>query len=139
MRPTLCGRGGGAAFAALAVAGVLAWTLPSDAAAQLRKGELRCGWFDNSSPGNASLHDKDGEWNVSVQGGHEAEGDWPPKFTAGQAVRHGSGSYGYGCACLRVDVDATESRITRIHSSNGRPLSICRRDKALKDIENRLR
>ena len=39
--------------------------------------ELRCGWFENSSPSNASLTDRDGEWTISIQGGYEAKGDWP--------------------------------------------------------------
>lgn len=34
------------------------------------KTELRCGWFDNPSPANATLLDGDGEWIIGMQGGH---------------------------------------------------------------------
>jgi hypothetical protein len=130
-------------LSALRVAAVAAFALglgpvvPLEA--QTRRGELRCGWFDNPSAGNSSLFDKDGEWTIAVQGGHQTAGDWPPKFSRGQFVRKGPGSYGYGCACLRVDVDAAENNIVRIFSGNGRPLSVCRRDQALKALEDQLK
>ncbi len=59
----------------------------------------RCGWFDNPSPGNATLTDRQGEWTVAQQGMSSAEGAWPT-FKRAQWVRTGSGSAGYGCACL---------------------------------------
>jgi Protein of unknown function (DUF4087) len=45
--------------------------------------ETRCGWFSNPTPANASLFDRDGEWIIGVQGGYQAEGDWPD-FEPGQ-------------------------------------------------------
>ena len=96
----------------------------------LVKSEMRCGWFSNPTPANASLFDRDGEWIIGVQGGHQAEGDWP-QFSPKQWVetnRH----YGYGCACLRVRVDRSEQQILVIESGQARALSVCRRDPALR-------
>ena len=92
--------------------------------------ETRCGWFDNPTPANASLHDREGEWVVGVQGGHQAEGDWP-SFGPKQWVET-NGHYGYGCACMTVEVDREAHRVLEIRSARARPLSACRRDKALK-------
>ena len=99
------------------------------------KTALRCGGFDNPTPQNASLTDRDGEWIISVQGGHASSGEWPPKFKPSQWVRTNAGSYGYGCACFRVSVDKEASVITHIASAYARPLSACRSDKALKASE----
>jgi len=104
-----------------------------------RARSLRCGWLDNPSPGNASLFDKDGEWTIAVQGGHQANGDWPPTFKPGQWMRRGPGSYGYGCVCLTVEVDEKEMNILDILSGEARPLSACRKDRAIADIEKQLR
>jgi hypothetical protein len=92
--------------------------------------ETRCGWFSNPTPANASLHDRDDEWIIGVQGGHQAEGDWP-SFAPKQWVET-NGHYGHGCACLRVKVERETHRVLVIESARARPLSACRRDKALK-------
>lgn len=96
------------------------------------RSELRCGWFENSSPSNAFLTDKDGEWTVSMQGGHEAKGDWP-KFNKIDWVNTGIGSYGYGCTCLKVISNKEEMEIIEIISANTKALLVCRRDKALRE------
>ncbi len=92
--------------------------------------ETRCGWFDNPTPANASLHDREAEWIVGVQGGHQAAGDWP-EFGPKQWVET-NGHYGYGCACMSVEVDRDSHHVLKILSARARPLSACRRDKALK-------
>ena len=92
--------------------------------------ETRCGWFSNPTPANASLHDRDDEWIISVQGGHQAEGDWL-SFGPKQWVET-NGHYGHGCACLRVRVERETYRVLVIESARARPLSACRRDRALK-------
>jgi hypothetical protein len=92
--------------------------------------ETRCGWFDNPTPANASLHDREDEWIISVQGGYQAEGDWP-SFGPKQWVET-NGHYGYGCACMSVVVDRESHHVVEIKSARARPLSACRRDKALK-------
>src|SRR5258705_12486965 len=68
--------------------------------------ETRCGWFVNPTPGNVWLYDREAEWTIGVQGGHQVDGDWPwPAFKRGQWVRTNAGSYGYGCACLDLRVN----------------------------------
>ena len=118
-----------ATFLLLAIALVNAQPRTSDTAA-LEKSEMRCGWFSNPTPGNASLYDRDGEWIIGVQGGYQAEGDWPA-FSAKQWVETNV-HYGYGCACLRVQVDRATERVIQIESGKARPLSACRRDRALR-------
>jgi hypothetical protein len=110
---------------------------PATAVATAPEGHLRCGWFDNPSPGNATLADRDGEWTVAMQGMFSAKGKWP-SFKAPNWVRTGNGSAGYGCACLRVLEDTGQQRIVRIFSSQVKPLSACRRDNKLKEPENPL-
>ena len=92
-------------------------------------GELLCGWFDNPTPANAWLIDRQGEWLIGVQGGHQASGDWP-RFRSSRWVRR-NGHYGHGCACLRVLTDASTHTVTTILSSWSRPLAICRSDSTL--------
>ncbi len=94
----------------------------------------RCGWFDNPSPGNASLVDAQGEWIIALQGGHQAKGAWPV-FARSQWVRTGTGSHGYGCACLRVQANAESGAVSQIISARARALSTCRADKALAGSE----
>jgi hypothetical protein len=93
--------------------------------------ENRCGWFSNPTPANAWLNDKDGEWLIGVQGGYQAEGDWPD-FSDDKWVKTNV-NYGYGCACLRVKVDYKNKKILEIVSAIAKPLADCRKDKALKD------
>lgn len=97
--------------------------------------ETRCGWFVNPTPGNAWLIDAAGEWIIATQGGEQADGDWP-EFTKSQWVKTNV-NYGYGCACMKVETNKTDDRITRIISSNAKALSACRKDKALKGKEPR--
>lgn len=94
------------------------------------KAETRCGWFSNPTPANASLHDRDDQWIIGSQGGHQAEGDWP-SFGPKQWVET-NGHYGHGCACMTVEVDRKTHYVLEIKSARARPLSACRRDKALK-------
>jgi hypothetical protein len=94
----------------------------------------RCGWFDNPSPGNATLTDRDGEWTVAQQGEHEAKGRWPA-FGAGQSVRIGNGSAAYGCSCITGTFDDENHDVMLIASSRSLPLSVCRRDRALQGKE----
>ena len=93
--------------------------------------ETRCGWFSNPTPGNAWLDDRDGQWIVGTQGGHQAEGDWPD-FKPRQWVKT-NGSYGYGCACVRVRVNHGTREVLEIKSAYARSLASCRKDGALKE------
>lgn len=116
----------------LAMASMPTATAASEAMAAAT--QLRCGWYDNPSPGNASLVDRDGDWLIGQQGGHQASGEWP-RFGTGQWVRTGAGSAGYGCACLRVEIDSDAQEIRAILSSRALPLANCRKDKALRGQE----
>ncbi len=92
--------------------------------------ETRCGWFSNPTPANASLYDRAGEWIIGVQGGYQAEGDWPA-FGPRQWVKTNV-NYGYGCACLRLRVNRETHEVIEIESSRARPLAACRRDRSLR-------
>ena len=92
--------------------------------------ETRCGWFSNPTPANASLYDRKAEWIIGVQGGHQAEGDWP-EFGSRQWVKT-NGHYGYGCACMRVQTNSKTHEVSMIESAQARALSACRKDAALK-------
>ena len=98
--------------------------------------ETRCGWFSNPTPGNAWLYDREGEWTIGVQGGHQSEGDWPD-FKPAQWIRT-NGNYGYGCACLQLRVDKQTHNVLEIKSARARPLTQCRRDAALKKWNRKL-
>jgi hypothetical protein len=95
--------------------------------------ETRCGWLSNPSPGNIWLYDKDGEWTIGVQGGYQVQGDWDwPRFKRRQWVRTNVGSYGYGCACLELQVSRERHEVLEIKSARPRPLASCRQDPSLK-------
>jgi hypothetical protein len=107
----------------------------TSAAAQL---ETRCGWFSNPTPANIWLYDKDGEWTIGVQGGYQVESDWDwPEFKRGQWVET-NGSHGYGCACMRLRVDKESGHVLEIESTRARPLSACRKDRALNKWKGKL-
>lgn len=109
-------------------------TGPARAGQATESAPQRCGWFQNPTPGNAWLTDRDGDWSVGVQGGPQADGD-RPSFTRARWVRV-NGPYGYGCACLRALVEAPgqpEQRVLRIVSASSRPLQACRRDRNLRE------
>ena len=97
-----------------------------------RKAETRCGWWDNPTPQNVSLLDRDGEWIVSIQGGHQADGDGPV-FKDSEWVSTNR-SYGYGCACVDAVFDRRTHQVVRIRSAVARPLGACRSDPALKRV-----
>ena len=120
--------------ASIALFFLLAGTAAADAGKP--QTEMRCGWFSNPSPNNASLTDRDGEWMIAAQGQFDAKGEWP-EFKKSQWVPSGTGSYGYGCACMRVVTDKDEHRITDIVSSTVKPLTACRRDRKLPALKHR--
>jgi len=97
--------------------------------------ELRCGWFSNPTPANAWLIDRNGEWTIGIQGGYQAEGDWP-EIEDSQWVKTNV-HYGYGCACIKATVDRKQERVIKIVSSYGKTLAACRKDAALKKKEPR--
>lgn len=126
-------------FGCLAVVGAIIAAIASSnvkdiaPTVEAAKPEIRCGWFENPTPANAWLIDRDGEWIIAVQGGYQAEGDWPT-FSKKRWVTTNN-NYGYGCACMRVEVDRAEKQIVSIVSSDSKPLSWCRKSKRLKGKE----
>lgn len=112
------------------VLGSVLWTHSALAREALPRPEIRCGWFANPTPGNASLIDRDGEWSIGVQGGHQADGDWP-QFGDAEWVVTNSGFHGYGCACLKLVADRHTHEVARILSARARPLRACRQDATL--------
>lgn len=108
---------------------LVAITLPQLVSAK----ETRCGWFDNPTPGNLSLIDRDGQWIIGTQGGHFIEDDWEsPKFTDEQWIAT-NGHYGYGCACFDIEVDEKQMYVTKIYRTKAKPLAACRKEKGLKE------
>ncbi len=101
-------------------------TVVSNASPKL---ENRCGWFENSTPGNATFTDGDGEWRIAMQGEYQAAGDWP-EFKPSQWVNTNR-SYGYGCACLKVMANQKTHDIETIKSATPHSLATCRNDHAL--------
>jgi hypothetical protein len=99
--------------------------------------ETRCGWWDNPSPSNVSLIDKDGEWLISQQGEYSAKGKFP-KFdfmNEEKFVPTGQGSYGHGCVCLKVATESKGKKILKILSSNIKPVTVCLKDPVLQGKE----
>src|ERR1044071_1701288 len=95
----------------------------------LQKSEMRCGWFSNPTPGNASLHDRDAEWIIGVQGGYQAEGDWP-EFGPKQWIETNVHYVNAG-ACMKIRVNRETQKFIEIESAKPRPLSACRNDRKL--------
>src|SRR6478752_10375534 len=85
---------------------------PTFVEAQTRT-ELRCGWFSNPTPANAWLIDRDGEWTIGIQGGYQAEGDWPDTGKWVETNVH----YGYGCTCVKATFDRKQMRVIKVVSS----------------------
>ena len=112
---------------------IVIWLLSGslEVSGQVRKFETRCGWMDNPTPANYSLYDKDREWIISVQGGYHVEDFSAPDFGK-QWIDYFGRSYGYGCACFQMTVDKENSHALEIRKSYVKPLSVCRKDKALR-------
>jgi hypothetical protein len=93
--------------------------------------EKRCGWLVNPTPGNFELIDRAGAWLLSSQGGYQADGmdDMPDMSVAGWVSTNGS--YGHGCACLKVVTNKRTKEVTRLLASEPLPLSRCKADRTL--------
>lgn len=103
----------------------------SPAAKPLEAAENRCGWLVNPTPGNFELVDRDARWLLSSQGGYQAPGmdDMPDMSVAGWV--EDNGSYGHGCACLKVTTNKRTKQVTRLLASKPLPLARCTGDRAL--------
>lgn len=98
--------------------------------------ERRCGWYLNPTPANLLLADKDGEWWITSQSeavGPDAQGvdEHAPQFDDKEYVKTQPNGRGYGCACLTVETNSAEKRITKVTGGQILPLARCRADKSL--------
>ncbi len=118
------------ALAAFVTLLLLALAPPLATAANAPRPERRCGWFENPTPGNVTLTDRDGSWLIARQGGYQAKGNWP-EFSDAQWVQTNSGHHGYGCACLTMQTDASRHRVLSISHATAQPLAVCRRDRSM--------
>ncbi|MEO1131552.1 MAG: DUF4087 domain-containing protein [Cyanobacteria bacterium J06639_1] len=113
--------------AAAAIAIIIGWVAPVEAS------ELRCGWLHNPTPANWWLDDRDGSWEISVQGGGSARGmENLPDVPERDYVRT-NGNYGYSCACLDVTTTPRFSILT-VRTSESLPLKQCLEDPNLPDV-----
>ncbi len=93
--------------------------------------ERRCGWLENPTPANVYLTDRQGEWVMGEQGGHQAIGlDEVPDLSTGGWVET-NGGYGYGCACVTGTFDARRHQVVRIDRAEAVPLARCTADRTL--------
>jgi hypothetical protein len=93
--------------------------------------ENRCGWWDNSTPGNVDFSDKDGNWTVSMQGGYLAKGNWSPSGEKEST----NGNHGRYCVCLKAEFEKSSEKVVRIHSGKTKKLRDCLRDQLLPGYE----
>jgi len=98
--------------------------------------ERRCGWIVNPTPANWWLNDRDGEWIIGEQGGHQATGVELPDFSNHDWVVTNSGDHGYGCACVTGVYDHKTKQVLRITAVKQRTLRQCKADKALRAPDN---
>lgn len=115
-------------FLRIIIAFILLLSVSMNLFEEAEASEKRCGWFQNPTPANAWLKDKDGLWVIGIQGGHQAEGDWPD-FEDKDWIST-NGAYGYGCACLEVKTDKAKN-VIEIINSQVKPIKVCQKDKSL--------
>lgn len=122
-------------FALLTAAALVAGS--AFAAEPEQKTQTRCGWFENPTPQNIWLIDRDGHWIIGTQGGDQIEDVWKfsPEFSDSQWVKT-NGYYGYGCACIKGVVNVATHRFISIASARAQSLDVCRKDPTLTEPEN---
>jgi hypothetical protein len=94
--------------------------------------ENRCGWLHNPTPGIWWLVDRHASWTLREQGPEDGPDgmDLIPDISE-RDYRKTNGNYGYACACMTVETNSGQQRITKILSVRQLPLSKCDRDKSL--------
>jgi hypothetical protein len=109
-------------------AGANATIAAETAARPAAAGARHCGWLHNPTPANWWLVDRDGQWVLGTQGGHQAPGLHDmPDMSAGEWVEV-NGHYGYGCACMTITADPATGRVSQVSDATPKPLSQCRSD-----------
>ncbi|MDO6527900.1 DUF4087 domain-containing protein [Motilimonas sp. 1_MG-2023] len=95
--------------------------------------EIRCGWLENPSPANLWLIDREGSWEISIQGGPNYLDDKSLDLVF-EAMSHQSdfvrtnNSYGFSCACLTVDTDPQTRQIKAVYQAKQLGLKQCLED-----------
>jgi Protein of unknown function (DUF4087) len=91
----------------------------------------RCGWLYNPTPANWWLVDGDGQWVLGSQGSEPVAGmEDMPDMSAVEWVET-NGHYGYGCACMDMEVDPASGDVLRVSKATPKPLAQCRADPKL--------
>ena len=106
-------------------AAVQGGVIPKIDEARLGAAVRRCGWWDNPSPGNVWLTDRQGQWTVAMQGVYEAAGDGPAFAPSQLAPR--DAPHGHGCACMMVRADLASRLVYDFYEAKALPLKSCRR------------
>ena len=91
----------------------------------------RCGWLHNPTPANWWLVDKDGQWVLGSQGGEQVAGMEEMRDMSAGGWVETNGHYGYGCACIDMEVDPESGDVLRIANAAPKPLAQCRNDRSL--------
>ncbi len=98
--------------------------------------EVRCGWLENPSPSNMWLIDRDGIWNISVQGAVNNLDDKSIEL-AYQAIADDkdfvrtNNNYEFSCACLTVDLDIDRMLVKTVYKADQLNLKQCLEDVAI--------
>ncbi len=92
-----------------------------------------CGWIVNYGPGNWSLLDRHGEWELGVQGGPQVRGlDTIPDLSRRDWQAEGPSS-GQGCGCLDITAASGSRRVMAMRFVRQMPLRVCRADPTLRN------
>ncbi len=98
--------------------------------------ETRCGWLENPSPANMWLIDRDGVWNILVQGVPSKLDDKSVEL-AYQAIANekefvrSNLNYGFSCACLTAELDREKKQFKAIYKARQLSLKQCLEDTAI--------
>lgn len=99
-----------------------------------------CGWLVNPTPANIWLQDAHGSFDLLIQGSADNNPDIVnqlPSIADDQYVQT-NGHYGFGCACLKMDVK--DGKVTKVYSSKALTLKQCLEDPSInQQIKNLLR
>lgn len=118
-------------FKRFAGAGLAVMIAASPAAA-----EQHCGWLENTKTGYWSLADSEGRWAIAQGVTYKARGfnligdiylsEYAPL----------NRYFGAACACMDVSVNDITGQITRVVSYKAMPMSFCKADKTLPQLQN---
>ncbi|MFN8846275.1 MAG: DUF4087 domain-containing protein [Bdellovibrionales bacterium] len=91
--------------------------------------QKRCGWVASFSPGNWDFTDREGQWQMALQGVFEARGLNFEGYENDEELV--GGPQKKFCACFKARVDKKKKHILEIKEIKNLPLNKCRTDKSL--------